>query len=243
MKTVLHNVAQERPTILTPLNGLDLLSALVHELSQPLTVLMGEFELAASCPPDVGESRDLIERSLAEINRVTACMIMFRDLGPVPDPKQVLPVSLDELLKRLCDYLAPAAESQGSRIEFSGLPPLSVRVQGRRLQLIFSRLMQKMLDIGGTASLLKVSLKPQMGMASVVLCVDCVDSESHLSGGVPSAILPDSAREMPIINPKDPDWVLGRWVAESSGGSFEVAITETAAWQVTMTFPLEHRDE
>ncbi|MGH9455299.1 MAG: histidine kinase dimerization/phospho-acceptor domain-containing protein, partial [Terriglobia bacterium] len=67
MKAELHKETCEDLAPPKPLTGLDLLSALVHELSQPLTVLMGEFELAASYPPEVAEYHDLVERSLTEV--------------------------------------------------------------------------------------------------------------------------------------------------------------------------------
>ena len=237
MKAELHKEVQEDLAPPKPLNGLDLLSALVHELSQPLTVLMGEFELAASYPPDAAEYHDLVERSLTEVNRLTACLIMFRDLAPIPDPQQLRPVSLTDLLTRLSDVLAPVAESQGSRIEFSGSRPISIPGQGRRLQLIFSRLLQKMLSLGGPGCVLKVSLHPQTDGASVIIYADPGNGRTD---GADFGNIEGSDREAPVLNPKDPDWVLGRWVAESSGGRFEVAITETGGRQIMMTFPGGH---
>jgi hypothetical protein len=234
MRRALDKPVEDRPEIHGSLDGLGLLSTLIHELSQPLTVLLGEFELAASCPQEPAEFRELVERSLTEVNRAIACITLFRDLAPVPTVQQVASVSLNSLLKRLCDFLAPSAKVQGRRVEFSDSGPADVVAQESRLQILLLRLMQKLMDLGGPACLLSVALETQSDIVSLNLAVG---RSRHSAAALSPATPDEDVEEVAEVNPKDPDWVLARWVAESSGGSFGVVVSAPSGWRVKMSFP------
>jgi len=113
---------------------LKLLSVLLHETSQPLTVLAGEIQLALLDHHPETEYRQVLQQCAAQADRLTLLFALLRELVEAERPAEFTEgASLKEALHDCVELLRPLAESKGAK--FSLVVPRDYLVTGRAERL------------------------------------------------------------------------------------------------------------
>lgn len=116
------------------LNGA-LVSEVFHNLSQPLTALHCELELALRRDRTVEELRGSVQSALEDAERLRQRLLLVRALSDAADPGDLSqPTELCELFRQLHEDMLPLFESAGQKFELElGCGAVLVRANQTRL--------------------------------------------------------------------------------------------------------------
>ena len=90
----------------------DFASKVLHDLSQPLTVLHCSLELALLQDQTIEEFRASVEAALDAADRLRQQLLLLRELHDADDPSDTsTPLALDQLLQQLREDMLPLFES------------------------------------------------------------------------------------------------------------------------------------
>jgi signal transduction histidine kinase len=104
-----------------------------HSLSQPLTALHCSLELSLLRDQTAEEFRSSVAAALENAERLRQRLLLCRELSSADDPGDIsAAVSLQQLLRELCEEMRPLAEFRGQHLGLQ-CPPL--RVRGNELKL------------------------------------------------------------------------------------------------------------
>ena len=148
------------------------LSAVSHEMAQPLTILRGSLELALEKDWSAEERRSWLEQALEQADRLIQVNVFLRELAEAETLAAAAgKVSLSTLVNDLARDLLPMAEVQKLRLVVQCEDNLSVVAHEQRLQ-------QALLNVIGSA----ITRTPEEGVVRLSLkrsgteaCLDISD--------------------------------------------------------------------
>jgi len=215
--------------------GLKLLSVLLHEMSQPLTVLAGEIHLLLLDHHPETEYREVLQQCAAQTDRLSLLLSLLRELAEAERlPESAERSSVKDALCESVELLRPLAECKGVKFTLEVQSDDQVTVTAERLRKLLFQTLTSAVD-----------RSPSGGQVRVVLVSSPHDSICRVTdlGSIPGP--EDVARlldpltttgRLPLLDLRL-EWCLAKRMAEACGGSFTV---EGGAehCRVTVTLPL-----
>lgn len=200
---------------------LKLLSMLLHEMSQPLTVLAGEIQLALLDHHSETEYRGVLQQCAAQTDRLCQLLALLRELADAERPPDSgAGASLKDALRESVELLGPLAGSKGVQVGLEVTRDHKVDVAAERLNKLLFQLLKFAID-----------RSPKDGQVRVVLLSSAHDAICRVIdvGSMPSA--EDVAR---LLDPSTTagqrleldlhlEWCLAKRMIEACGGSFDVS--------------------
>ncbi len=144
----------------------EFLSAVSHQLSQPLTALRGTLELALAREQDSASYRRALEGALEQADRVVRLSRALRELAEADqsgDPSRVAPMST--ILAEITLDMRPVAEAQSCGLLVSGPPEVFVAANPQRLQQAILYLVGHAIQFAVAGSSIEVRLSASPGTA------------------------------------------------------------------------------
>ncbi len=200
---------------------LKLLSSLVHEMSQPLTVLAGEIQLALLDHHPETEYRELLHRCAAQTARLSELFVLSREFCEAEKPPELTEgTSVKEALRESVELLQPVAESKGVRFSLEAPADRQVTFAAERLRKLLLQPLKSAVD-----------RSPRGSQVCVVLLLTPDDAICRVTdvGSMPGAEevarlldpLTKGAGRLPLLDSRL-EWCLAKRIAEACGGSFKV---------------------
>jgi hypothetical protein len=186
--------------------ALTLLGLLVHEISQPVTTLLGEVELALRAPRGEQEMGAALERCFQSLERVSKLIADFRAVGEM-NTGVCSPSPLVKLISGVVETAKPAAELWGCQLKWSAPAEIYIKTDPEVLR----------------AGLLKILAKT-FGGCPIGKTIDL-----ELMGGPRAAVLrlsyprPERGKAASRTGLEaDPEWILAAGMIQLLGGSLKV---------------------
>lgn len=203
---------------------LEVLGALAHKLSQPLTSLQGTVEVALMGEMDVKECRRILEISLQETQRMAETLEALRDIVEMERTGiQVQPVSWTAVIEETLEAAAYTGPVDRPRLVNEVRGEVWVNASPQRLTLATSRLIGGAVRANRGGRAVRIVLSVVKETASLKVFEECTPAgDQGVNGpGTPG----DSAK--PVLD-KLERWVLNRSV-ECQGGRLSVTqISQTS---------------
>ncbi|MGH9418289.1 MAG: HAMP domain-containing sensor histidine kinase [Terriglobales bacterium] len=217
-----------------------------HELRTPLQAMQGETELALIARAPLGECRRVLESNLEEIDRLNR---MIRNLLVLAqaDAGEVRPrleaMDLNELVRDLVEQMRVVAQMRGVELRVATAGPVPLRADSLRMRQMVLNLIDNAVKYTPAGGAIEVRVEREAGAGSARARVQVRDT----GVGIAAEDLPfifdrfyraDKSRTrsgeegcglgLPIV----------RWVAETHGGSVEVASTPGQGSSFVVHLPL-----
>lgn len=210
----------------------DLAATLVHQLSQPLTVLQGEMELVLQSEHTAAEYRALLEASLIELDRLSRVVHSFREMEEMRRPASGShDVPLVEVVSRAAEVLTPIADRLGVGIQIRAERECYVKTSWSRFEKAITKTLDRALARSPRRSDIEIAVSTNKHAAIVAISDQGPCSTEDLDWSVVAPGL-DSGPE------KASNWVVARRMIESLDGTFEVRPRFGEGCMVRMTLPL-----
>ncbi|HUI29314.1 MAG TPA: ATP-binding protein [Candidatus Acidoferrales bacterium] len=226
-----------------------------HELKTPLTILLGEIEVALKNPRTPEDYQNILESAVEEIRRITNIVddlltIARLESGQLPLLKQ--PVRIDELLLDAISRVSGYAAQHSVRVNYevksgSGHESEEVFVQGDRDKLlsIFINLLDNAIKYSKPNGTVKVVQKTEDKFARL----EIIDTGI----GIPSSDLPhvfdrfyraDKSRSASgTRRGSGLGLSISRFLVQAHGGSIQIESQEEEGTIVTVRLPVVRTDE
>ena len=144
-------------------NGIDMIhrfnSDVSHELRTPLTVIKGEMELALRKDRDKEYYKEVLKKSLKEINYMIEMveeMLMFSKIESELEQKEN--INLDEVLLKIISKLSFKAKSKNIKIEFEKLESIQIKSNPFLINAIFINIIDNAIKYSKENGIIKISL-------------------------------------------------------------------------------------
>jgi signal transduction histidine kinase len=223
-----------------------------HELRAPLTLLLGQVDVALQRPRSDAEYHQVLRGLREDILRLRRLVDVLLALARADARQDLLtpePLDLGELVQEIADAMAPVADEREVRLEAHSSPGVVIHADQARLMQLFLNLVENALNYtpsGGT-----VAVSAQRAGVPATACVYVRDTGS----GIAPRDLPhvfdrfyraDSAR---TSGGAGLGLAICRWIAEAHGGRIEVqselgvgsTFTVWLPMRVDGTVPRTHR--
>jgi hypothetical protein len=125
--------------------ALTLLALLLHEISQPITSLLGEIELALRLESGEREMRATFERCLRSLHRVGKLIGDFRPVGEMNEAARSRS-PLAGLISQVIERMKPAAEARGCKIKWNAPAEVYIKTNAELLQAALSKILAKIIN-------------------------------------------------------------------------------------------------
>lgn len=215
---------------------LKLLSVLIHEMSQPLTVLAGEIQLALLNQHPETEYREVLHCCKAETDRLSELFVLLRELYEAEKRDEFTEgASIREALRQSLELLQPIAESKGVKFGLEIPSDRQVTVTAERLRKLLLQPLKFAVD-----------RSPRGGQVRVVLLSSPSEAICRVTdvGSTPGAEdvarlldpLAKRAGQLPLLD-SPLEWCLAKRISEACGGSFTVK-GDAEHCSVSVTLPL-----
>jgi len=216
-----------------------LLSVLLHEMSQPLTVLAGEIQLLLLDHHPESEYREVLQQCAAETDRLSLLLALLRELAEAERPPDYAErASVKDALRESVELLRPLGESKGVKFSLEVSSDNHVTVTAERLRKVLLHTLKSAVDRSPNGSQVRVVL---LSSPPDVIC------RVTDMGSVPSA--EDVARlldplatagRLSLLDSRL-EWCIAKRMAEACGGSFAVGGNGEHC-RVSVTLPLYATD-
>ncbi len=146
----------------------EFLSAVSHQLSQPLTALRGTLELALTRKNGEVDYRRVLEDALKHTDRVVRLARSLRELAEAEqsgDTSRLAPMSV--LLGEVTLDMRPVAEAQSCALQVSGVADVFVAANPQRLQQAMLYLIGHSVQFASHGSTVHVHLIPAPGSVTL----------------------------------------------------------------------------
>ncbi len=154
------------------------LSAVSHEMAQPLTVLRGSLELALEKEWSAEDRRAWLEQALEQADRLIQVNVFLRELAEAETLAAATETaSLSTLVNDLARDLLPIAEVQKTRLVVQCEDNLSVVANEKRLQQALVNLIGNAISRTPEEGVVRLSLK----RSGTEACLDISDTGSRVS--------------------------------------------------------------
>ncbi|MGH9344540.1 MAG: hypothetical protein ACRD19_12375 [Terriglobia bacterium] len=195
-----------------------LLGLLAHQISQPLTVLLGEVELALRFQHSEAELMGTLERCFRDLEKTARLVSNFRVLGAMSKATISL-APLAELMGGVVEEQSSEAALKGMKIDWTASQDASVETDAEVLRRVLSTVLGKAVRTGLPGGAVKARLDKCQGNVQFRLSY----TEAG-RGGSKRRPRQDIEGAFPLRVPvaDDAEWDLVEGVIQLLGGSLEV---------------------
>jgi signal transduction histidine kinase len=202
--------------------ALTLLRLLIHEISQPITALLGEVEFALRTPRGEKELQATFERCLRRLESVRRLVSDFRVAGEMNEAA-IATVPLVGLINGVLETARPAAEVRHCTIRWHAPAEVDVASDPEVLEACLTKVLAKIIDACPTGKTIDVKLLS--GTEVMLLEVSYPGPESE--GAHSSATLET-----------DSGWMLSAQMIQLLGGSLNIRQDLSSGFQVCVNIRL-----
>jgi K+-sensing histidine kinase KdpD len=218
-------------------------SDLVHQVTQPLTVMQGLLEGAMLPGRTATQNTVLLESLRLEVDRLSCMVRRIREMAEVESAvEQDLAVPLVQSVKRIIEQLASGKEPQELKVQVDAPHEILVRSNPRRLEWCLHKLISGALRRSPKCGNVRISISS----SRVAGILRVSDQGPHILGRSLNS-LPDP---MPLcfatLRKSEGDgleWALAQWMFESWGASLMVRNRAKHGCVVTVSLPLAVRED
>jgi heavy metal sensor kinase len=196
-----------------------------HELRAPLTLLLGQVDVALQQPRSDREYNQALRGLREDVLRLRQLVDALLALARADARQNMLapePLDLGELTQEIADALAPVAEERGIHLEARYMPGIIVRGDQARLMQLLLNLVENALNHTPTGGTVIVAAEragnPRMAIASV-RDTGCGIGARHLPHVFERFYRVDTAR---TAGGAGLGLAICTWIAEAHGGHIEV---------------------
>lgn len=195
--------------------ALKLMGLLAHQISQPVTVLLGEVELARQSAQGEAELRGAMERCFLHLERAARLVSDLRTVGEMSRATARL-ISLPEMIEQVIQAQKAGADSRGVQVDWK--PPVHafVDTDPEVLQRAISIALSRAIRGSFAGGVVKARLEESQGKAEIRFAY----IQPRVAGSVQphdsEAVTPAS---VPVVN--DADWALAEGMMQLLGGSIK----------------------
>lgn len=204
---------------------LKLFKSLAHEISQPLTTLSGEAELALAASRTAMEYRMVLENSLVELDRLSEIVRRFRELAELENPAKIARVSVPDTLRKIEDLVVPVAQSLGVGLSVRLPYECYVMASADRCERALLKLVERALERSERGGCVRISTAVSRNSATLNIADDG------------PAVVPEQSAGT-LDRRGSLEWAFARRFAESSGGTFTVESRAGQGCVVSLALPL-----
>jgi heavy metal sensor kinase len=196
-----------------------------HELRAPLTLLLGQVDVALQRPRSDVEYNNVLRGLREDILRLRQLAEVLLALARADARQDLLapePLDLGELVQEIADAMAPAADERGIRLEAHSSPGVVIHADQARLMQLLLNLVENALNHTPPGGIVAVSA--QRADSPALACISVRDTGSgiapkHLPHVFERFYRADSAR---TAGGAGLGLAICRWIAEAHGGRIEV---------------------
>jgi K+-sensing histidine kinase KdpD len=218
-------------------------SSLVHQVTQPLTVMQGLLEGAMLPGCTVTQNTVLLESLRLEVDRLSRMVRRIREMAEMESAvEQDLAVPLVQSVKRIVEQLASGKKPQELKVHVDAPHEILVWSSPRRLEWCLQKLISGALRRSPKCGKVRISISS----SRVAGILRVSDQGSHIFGRSLNS-LPDPL-PLCFATPRKSDgdgleWALAQWMFESSGASLIVRNRAKHGCVVTVSLPLAVRGD
>jgi signal transduction histidine kinase len=208
----MNPVAMGNPTAAATCESRQLVSDLLHQLSQPLTTLCCALELALLQTPTLEQYGEIVSQALGQAEKASSLATAIRELFDAGQPGGSGDLlELRRAVEEAIADLLPVAESAGVQVRFVPGPACPVWFDAPRLRQGLFHLIGFAIGWGGAGAAVRIELAQREAGAMLTLTVSGGGDENDLSG--------DSDLEFS----RRLGLGIARAIFEAGGGGFHVA--------------------
>jgi K+-sensing histidine kinase KdpD len=212
-----------------------LVSDLVHQVTQPLTVMQGLLEGAMLPGHTATQDTVLLESLGREVDRLSHMVRRIREMAEIESAvEQFLAVPLVQSVKRIVEQLASGVEPQELKVQVDAPQEILVWSSPRRLEWCLRKLISGALRRSPKCGKVRISILSSR-LAGILRVSD---QGPHIFGRSLNS-LPDPLPRCFATSLKSEgdglEWALAQWMFESSGASLVVRNRAKQGCVVTVT--------
>ena len=216
---------------------LRLISELIHEMSQPLTVLYGELHLALEACPAGDRHQPLLESSAKQVALLFRLVQRFREMAQAEKLIELRHgTRMLEVVRAIMESLQPVAESKEIRLVLQANADAEVAISADRLEQMVHLLLSFALERSSNGTV--VSVATRLTPAAASLCV--IDQGPPLSAKQIALLIDpfscDQDRQVRFVD-RSLEWCLAKRIAEVWGGSLDLENGLQRGCSATLTVP------
>jgi K+-sensing histidine kinase KdpD len=215
-----------------------LVSDLVHQVTQPLTVMQGLLE-GAMLPGRTATQYTVLLGSLRlEVDRLSHMVRRIREMAEIESAvEQDLAVPLVQLVKRIVGQLASGAEPQELKVQVDAPQEILVWSSPRRLEWCLQKLISGALQRSPKCGKVRISILS----SRVAGILRVSDQGPHIFGRSLNSLV--DPLPLCFATPRKSvgdglEWAVAQWMFESSGASLMVRNRAKHGCVVTVSLPL-----
>jgi signal transduction histidine kinase len=211
---------------------------LVHQVTQPLTVMQGLLEGALLPGRTTARYRSLLQALRREVDRLSCMVSRIREMAEIEAAvEQELAIPLVQSVRRTVEHMAAAAEPKEVQIQTHTPREILVRADPRRLEWGLQKLISGALRRSPKCGKVLVSVSSS-GVAAIVRVSDqgpdvLGRSLNNWPGPLPNCFATSRKSDGDGL-----EWALAQWMFESSGANLVVRNRAKHGCVVTVTLPL-----
>ncbi|HEV2418339.1 MAG TPA: HAMP domain-containing sensor histidine kinase [Terriglobia bacterium] len=196
--------------------ALKLIGLLAHQMSQPLTVLLGEVELALRFQHSEAELKGTFERCFRDLERMARLVSDFRTVGAMSEAT-ISRVPVAEMMDGVIAAHLSEAELKGLSLDYKASPGASVETDPEVLQRVFSTVLGSAVRMSPPGGSVQVRLDKCRG--EVQFRLSYMEATSNGSKQRFGPALQDTFR-VPLAD--DVEWALVEGMIQLLGGVLKV---------------------
>jgi K+-sensing histidine kinase KdpD len=214
-----------------------LVSHLVHEITQPLTVMEGLLEHALVFRRSPAQYESLLETVRREVDRLSHMVRRVRDMAEIDSVVEPeLAVPLVQAVKRTVEQMAPGVEPKEPQIEIHAPREIFVWAGRRRLEWGLEELISGALRRSPKRGKVLISISSSSLTATLRISDRGPDAVNRSSNG--GAVPLPGCFATPRPDRDGLEWVLAQWMFVSSGANLVVRNRARRGCVVTVTLPV-----
>ena len=210
-------------------------SDLVHQVTQPLTVMQGLLEGAMLPGRTATQNTVLLESLRLEVDRLSCMVRRIREMAEVESAvEQDLAVPLVQSVKRIIEQLASGKEPQELKVQVDAPHEILVRSNPRRLEWCLHKLISGALRRSPKCGNVRISISS----SRVAGILRVSDQGPNVCTNTPDRVLDSWSESLPTACDSEGDsveWALVQWIFESCGASVVVKARAKHGCAVTVT--------
>jgi K+-sensing histidine kinase KdpD len=220
-----------------------LVSDVVHQVAQPLTVMQGLLEDALPPGRTTAQYKSLLETLRREVDRLSYTVRRISEMAEIESAfEQEMAVPLLHFVKRTIEQMAPGVEPKELKIHIHAPREVRVRAGPRRLEWGLQKLISGALGRSPKCGKLLISISSTSVAAILRISDQGPDVFSRRLNSRPDA-LPRCFASAYNSEGDSLDWALAEWMFKSSGANLVVRNRAKHGCVATVTLPLARNSD
>jgi signal transduction histidine kinase len=221
-----------------------LVSSLVHQITQPLTVMEGLLECAPLLDCSTAQYRSLLKTLRREVDRLSHMVRRIREMAEIESAlEDVLAVPLVQSVKRTVEQMAPSAGPKKLKIQIDAPKEILVWAGPQRLEWGVQKLVSGAVRRSPKCGKVRISISSSSVAAILTVSDQGPNVVSRDLDGLPG---PPVRLRRSFTTPRKSagdglEWALAQWMFESSGAILAVRNRTKQGCVVTVTLPLMNK--